>query len=113
MTTDVNFSLLAAEGEHVGLAPLYFGSQRALQTGTTISLNSVPENSKWADKFQSWAADFAVPSVYKVLVQQKTGTDAEYRFPDLQPESLAVDSSAMTETQRLRAAQIEKQLRGQ
>jgi hypothetical protein len=112
MTTDVNFSLLAAEGEQVGLTPLYFGSQRALGTGTPISLNRIPQNSKWGDKFLSWAADFGVPSVYKVLVQQKAGTDPAYRFPDKEPESLAVTTSGLTDAQRKRAMEIERQLSG-
>src|SRR6185436_15676506 len=44
MTTDVNFSLLAAEGQLVGLKPMYYGSQYALQTGTSISLMNEPPN---------------------------------------------------------------------
>jgi SAM-dependent MidA family methyltransferase len=112
MTTDVNFSLLAEEGSLVGLKPIFYGSQKALQTGTTVSLEILPPNSKWAGKFHSWASDFTMPSVYKVFVQQKEGTDPAYRFPDQDPESLSLDQSELTDAQRVRAAEIEKRLMG-
>src|SRR5690606_14450768 len=58
-TTDVNFSLLAAEGNLVGLQPIYYGAQRALQAGTGVSLDQVPSeraDEGNADEFRSWAA---------------------------------------------------------
>lgn len=91
MTTDVNFSLLAAEGELVGLTPLFYGSQRALGTATSVSLDTAPAGHVWPERFYAWAADFVRPSVYKMLLQQKAGTDPAYRFPDNQPEPLGVD----------------------
>jgi len=109
MTTDVNFSLMVVEGEQVGLKSMYFGSQGALQSGTSISLDPPPNRH---EKFDSWSIDFQNPSVYKVLVQQKDGTDKAYRFPDKEPESLGLDQSNLTTAERARAAQIEKQLLG-
>jgi SAM-dependent MidA family methyltransferase len=111
MTSDVNFSLLAAEGQLVGLRPIYFGSQAALQTGTGVSLEEVPAGSKWAPSFARWAEDFAVPSVYKVLVQQKADTDDEYRFPDNDPEPLGPDRIGLPEAAERRANEIEARLK--
>lgn len=113
-TIDVNFSLLAAEGEAVGLRPLYFGSQRGLQTGTSVKLDVVPparEREGNAAEFRSWADAFTQPSVYKLFVQQKEGTDPAYTFADTQPEPLGlVDLATLTPEQRKRAADIEKRL---
>jgi SAM-dependent MidA family methyltransferase len=110
MTTDVNFSLMVVEGELVGLKPMYFGSQGALHSGTTITFDNPPPYRH--EKFDAWSYDFENPSVYKVLVQQKEGTDKSYRFPDKKPESLGLDQSRLTESQRNLAAQIERQLTG-
>src|SRR5262245_40777837 len=109
MTTDVNFSLMAVEGDTVGLKSMYFGSQGALQSGTKVSLDPPPNRH---EKFDAWAIDFQNPSVYKVLVQQKLGTDKAYRFPDKDAESLGLDQSRLTQAERVRAAEIEKQLSG-
>jgi SAM-dependent MidA family methyltransferase len=115
-TIDVNFSLLAAEGEAVGLTPLYFGSQRGLQTGTSVNLNVVPaerEREGSAAEFTSWAEAFTQPSVYKLFVQQKVGTDPAYKFADTQPEPLGlVDLATLTPEQRTRAGEIAKRLGG-
>jgi SAM-dependent MidA family methyltransferase len=110
MTTDVNFSLMVVEGEHVGLKPIYFGSQGALRSGTRVTFDNPPRDRH--EKFDAWSYDFENPSVYKVLVQQKEGTDKAYRFPDKNPESLGLDQTRLTEAQRNRATQIEKQLIG-
>jgi len=115
MTTDVNFSLLAAVGQLAGLKPIYFGSQRALQTGTGVSLEKAPVDKRGiaiSEKFYPWASDFVNPGVYKVFVQQKEGTDPAYRYPDALPESLGLDRSSLTEAERLRAVEIEKRLTG-
>jgi hypothetical protein len=114
MTTDVNFSLLSVEGEQAGLKMLFYGSQKALQSGTTISLDEIPERAlreNLAEKFKSWALDFRGPSVYKVMIQQKEGTDSRYRFPDQDPESLEPEGG-LTAAQRERAAAIERRLSG-
>lgn len=115
-TTDANFTLLAAEGELVGLRPIYYGAQRALQAGTTVSLEAVPaerEREGNADEFRSWAESFAGPSVYKMLLQQKAGTDPAYRFPGRHPESLGLDTVTLTAEQQRRADDIARRLRGQ
>src|SRR5207302_974560 len=44
MTTDVNFSHLAAEGKTVGLEALYYGPQHSLQMGTSIKLDEAPSS---------------------------------------------------------------------
>jgi len=113
-TTDANFSLLAAEGELVGLRPIYYGAQRALQAGTSVSLETVPaERAREgnAEEFRRWAESFAGPSVYKMLLQQKTGTDPAYRFPGQHPESLDLGTATLTAAQRRRADQIAQRLK--
>lgn len=115
-TTDVNFSLLAAEGELVGLRPVYYGAQRALQAGTTVTLGTVPaerEREGNAGEFRDWAERFAGPSVYKMLLQQKTGTDPAYRFPGQYPESLDLGTATLTPEQRRRADLIAQRLKAQ
>jgi len=113
-TTDANFTLLAAEGEKVGLRPVYYGAQRALQAGTTVSLDTVPEARERegnAAEFQSWAQSFAGPSVYKMLLQQKTGTDSAYRSQGQHPESLNLEAIELTAEQRRRAEAITERLK--
>lgn len=115
-TTDANFSLLAAEGELVGLKPIYYGAQRGLQAGTTVSLATVPaerEREGNAAEFRSWADSFAGPSVYKMLLQQKTCTDPAYRFPGQYPESLDLGTATLTAEQRRRAETIAQRLKPQ
>ena len=113
-TTDVNFSLLAAEGEAVGLRPLFYGSQRSLQAGTRVSLDDVPperEREGNAEEFREWAKSFAEPGVYKMLLQQKAGTDAAYRYPARNPEALGLDRSRLNAAQRRRATALEERLK--
>jgi len=115
-TTDVNFSLLAAEGELVGLRPVYYGAQRALQAGTSVSLDTVPAERVRegnADEFRSWVESFLGPSVYKMLLQQKVGTDPAYRFTGQHPESLDLGTDRLTEAQRSRADEIAQRLKAQ
>ncbi len=113
-TTDANFSLLAAQGEVAGLRPIYYGAQRALQAGTTVRLDSVPaERAREGNtaEFQSWAESFAAPSVYKMLLQQKAGTDPAYRFAGQHQESLDLGTVTLTEAQRRRADLIAQRLK--
>jgi SAM-dependent MidA family methyltransferase len=113
-TTDVNFSLLAAEGGLVGLRPIYYGAQRALQAGTSVSLDSVPaerEREGNAGEFREWAQNFAAPSVYKMLLQQKFGTDPAYRFAGQYPESLDLGTATLSDEQRRRAEVIAQRLK--
>ncbi len=114
MTTDVNFSHVAAEGQGVGLQALYFGPQHSLIEGTSVKLDPPPagrgqtaddlyDYQQWADWFYSW-------EVYKVLVQQKANTDPAYRYPGTSGEPLPIAESSLTEAQRARMAEIEKKL---
>jgi len=115
-TTDVNFSLLAAEGELVGLRPVYYGAQRALQAGTSVSLDTVPAERVRegnADEFRNWVESFLGPSVYKMLLQQKAGTDQAYRFAGQHPESLDLGTDRLTDEQRSRADAIAQRLKAQ
>jgi SAM-dependent MidA family methyltransferase len=116
LTTDVNFSLLDVEGRQAGLRTLFYGSQKALQSGTPISLDDIPERAhrqNVVDQFISWASDFRAPSVYKMMLQQKEGTDSRYRFPDDDPEPLEPGGAALTAAQRELATAIERRLSGQ
>ena len=86
-----------------------------MQSGTSISLDEVPERAyrdNLAEKFISWASDFRAPGVYKVMIQQKEGTDKRYRFPDDDPEPLEASGAPLTPAQRELAAAIEKRLAG-
>lgn len=115
LTTDVNFSLMDVEGRQAGLRTLFYGSQKALQSGTSISLDEVPGRARRdnrVEQFISWASDFRAPSVYKVMIQQKEGTDSRYRFPDDDPEPLELGGAPLTAAQRELAAVIEKRLAG-
>jgi SAM-dependent MidA family methyltransferase len=116
ITTDVNFSLMAAEGRLAGLTTAYFGPQSAIQTGTPISLSVPPPrrqgNGELIDEFNTWAESFQTNTNYKLMVQQKDKTDASYSYPDKDPERLASDQNALSGPQQQKAAQIEKRLSG-
>jgi SAM-dependent MidA family methyltransferase len=115
LTTDVNFSLLDVEGRQAGLRTLFFGSQKALQSGTSVSLDEVPERARRErreDHFRSWVEDFRAPGVFKVMLQQKDGTDSRYRFPDDDPEPLEPRGAPLTPAQQQLAATIERRLAG-
>jgi SAM-dependent MidA family methyltransferase len=114
MTTDVNFSLMAAEGRLAGLTALFFGPQAAIQTGTPVSLEFVPPqrqgNDALAEEFLSWADNFRVNENYKLMVQQKDKTDTEYKYPHRISERIESDPGTLTEAQRVKADDIEKRL---
>jgi len=80
ITTDVNFGLLSEEGRPAGLRPVYFGAQRALRSGTGVSLDAPPPMQTPAQRldYAFWARDFESNDTFKVLVQQKEGTDPVY-----------------------------------
>ena len=114
MTTDVNFSHIAAEGKSVGLQALYFGPQHSLQEGTPIDLDEPPpgrgqtaddllDYRTWADLFYTWGA-------YKVLIQQKDHTDAAYRYPGQQAQALTVPENGLGPAESQRLPEIEKKL---
>jgi SAM-dependent MidA family methyltransferase len=102
LTTDVNFSLLSAEGELAALKTVYFGPQSALRAGTAINLPGANE----------WSQNFETNVYYKLMVQQKQGTDASYSYPQSRQEPLTTDPSTLSEVQRQRAQEIEKRLIG-
>jgi SAM-dependent MidA family methyltransferase len=105
LTTDVNFSLLAAAGQLAGLKHLYYGPQAALRTGTGIQF---PEGESY--EFNRWASTFETDANYRLMVQQKEGTDPQYTYPATNPDSLFGDASQWTEERRTKAAAIEKSL---
>jgi SAM-dependent MidA family methyltransferase len=114
MTTDVNFSLLSAEGRLAGLKTLYFGAHKALRHGTAVSLATPPPDRQsdagLYDEFLSWADKFETDANYKLMVQQKEGSDPSYVFPGKDPEPLESDENGFSEAQRKKAAAIEKRL---
>ncbi len=114
MTTDVNFSLLAAAGRLAGLKTLYFGAHKALRHGTAVSLATPPpdrqDNGELYTEFLAWADKFETDANYKLMVQQKEGADPAYVFPGRNPEPLESDENSLSEAQRKKAAAIEKRL---
>jgi hypothetical protein len=116
ITTDVNFSYLAAEGQSVGLKTVFFGPQRALRSGTSVSLRAIaaegPVASPRQKMFRAWSKDFLTSGAFKLLVQQKEHTDASYLYPDRDTEPLDVNEKGLSPAQRKRAAPIENRLNG-
>ncbi len=98
LTTDVNFSLMAVAGRLAGLTTVYFGPQKALRSGTAISLAAVPPDREHdgalKDEFKDWANEFQTNDNYKLMVQQKRNTDSQYVYPDANPESLGVSEAS-------------------
>ena len=117
ITTDVNFSLMDAEGRLAGLRTTYFGRQKALASGTTVSVDVIPparrNNDELVKEYQSWLKDFKNGDTFKLMVQQKANTDASYQYPDKEPEPLAVDEKGLTAAQQASAAGIEQALTAQ
>jgi SAM-dependent MidA family methyltransferase len=91
ITTDVNFGLLAEEGRSAGLRSVYFGAQRTLRFGTGVSLETPPPMQTPAQRldYAFWARDFESNDTFKVLVQQKDGTDPTYT--GLSPQNIPLD----------------------
>ena len=54
--------------------------------------------------------DFLADDVFKVLVQQKDGTDSSYIYPDQHPLVLEVNEDDLTPRERKLALEIEKEL---
>ena len=114
ITSDVNFSLVAAEGRSVGLNIAFYGRQRVLQAGTSIKLNELPPDQSDGDaharQYNSRLEYFKTSRAFKLLVQQKENTDASYVYPDPDREPLDVNEADLRPLQRNRAAEIEKRL---
>lgn len=115
MTTDVNFSHVAAEGTTVGLRPVYFGPQHALQLRTPIRIDAPPPGRGLTEydraDYMEWAGLFRTWEVYKVLIQQKNGTDPSYVYPTDFAEPLPISEAGLTAEQRAHIAAIEKMLK--
>ena len=115
ITTDVNFSHLADAGRLVGLRPMYYGQQQALQAGTQISIDTPAAtrnltNSDDIEDYRTWVGYFSTWSAFKVMVQQKEGADPAYAYPGANAEPLAVQEDSLPAATRARAAAIEKRL---
>ena len=114
ITTDVNFSLMDAEGRLVGLSTAYYGSQKALATGATANIDVIPParqgNDGLVSEYQSWLKDFKAGDSFKLMVQEKAGTDPSYKYPDTDPEPLVLNENDLTPAQKQIAAAIEKAL---
>ncbi len=108
LTTDVNFSLLAAAGKGVGLTHLYYGPQAALRTGSGIAF---PDQQPY--EFSRWATTFETDANYRLMIQQKDGTDPEYAYPAKPADPLFSDPSSWSAERRARTAAIEKTLSGE
>lgn len=117
ITTDVNFSLMEAEGALVGLKTVYFGAQKALASGTPINVDVMPEarrgNQELEQEYQSWLKDFKEGDTFKLMVQEKASTDANYRYPAKASEPLALKEKDLNPSQQQAAAEIEQVLTSQ
>ena len=106
----MNFSHMSGEGERVGLSTVYFGPQRALLAGTPISLDGPAPVPERAAEFRHWADMFSTDRDFKILLQQKRGTDSRYRFPAGEMQPLAVDDHDLNSSQRQRADRLAERL---
>ena len=113
ITTDVNFGLLAAEGRRSGMRTIYFGPQKALRSKTSISARSAhpKPGSLTGEKQQTFWSQFETAGEFKLLIQQKTGTDNSYTYPDTHPEVLETGDAGIGNTQYRRSVAIEQRLR--
>lgn len=114
ITSDVNFSQLAIEGRLTGLRTLYFGPQRALRAAQSISLTAKnPTSSPNREKdLNAWLTEFARDGKFKLLIEQKQGTDDAYVYPDNHPETLDLDESRLNVAQRRKVIEAEHNLHG-
>src|SRR5579871_219343 len=114
ITTDVNFSLMEAEGRLAGLTTAYYGKQKALATGATANIDVIPParqgNDGLVSEYQSWLKDFKTGDSFKLMVQEKAGTDPSYKYPDTDPEPLVLNENDLTAAQKQIAATIEHAL---
>ena len=116
ITTDVNFSHVVEEGRAAGLQPIFFGPQHTLITGTNIDIETPPPTRNAADSadiedYNSWVQSFYTWDVFKILIEQKEGTDPAYNFPDGRAEPLTVQKENLPQGQQEAELQIERRLR--
>jgi len=105
---------LAIEGRLTGLRTLYFGPQKALRAGQSISftaknLTSSPNREK---DLNAWLTEFARDGKFKLLIEQKQGTDDAYVYPDNHPETLDLYESRLNVAQRRKVIEAEHNLHG-
>ena len=110
MTADVNFSHMAEEGKSSGLKPLFFGPQKTLISGTTVSLDDAPPDRDFFD-YDSWVQNFYTWNVYKILIEQKEKTDPAYAFPGTEPEPLTLNVANLPQEKQKLEKEIEQRLR--
>jgi hypothetical protein len=60
----------------------------------------------------AWLAEFARDGKFKLLIEQKQGTDDAYVYPDNHPETLDLDESRLNVAQRQKVVEAEHNLRG-
>ena len=102
MTTDVNFTALAEAGRTAGLRTLHFGVQGDMAEPVKPQILAAVATLPALDKQRRNAESFLYGSPeYKVLVQQKDGTDPSFRF---------ADASAEVVSPLRRAAEIQENL---
>jgi len=111
MTSDVNFSHMAEEGKSSGLVPLFFGAQKNLISGTTISLDTLPAGQD-PGEFDSWVLNFYTWNTYKMLIEQKEKTDPAYNFPGPEPEDLVVTAEKLEADKQKLAREVAERLSG-
>lgn len=114
ITTDVNFGDLAAEGLLAGFRTVYFGPQKTLQVGTSVSFSE--KNPGWllpnrATELGEWLKQFATNGMFKILLQQKLQTDDAYLYPDTHSEPLDTGEAKLNVAQRQRVVEIEQRIR--
>jgi SAM-dependent MidA family methyltransferase len=88
MTADVDFSALAESGERAGLRVVHYGPQSDLAAGLPW-FESMPRRARDKTKKAGIKAFFTGADSFRLLVQQKAGTDEAYRFSDKPPEAIA------------------------
>ncbi|MFA6091589.1 MAG: SAM-dependent methyltransferase [Elusimicrobiota bacterium] len=110
MTTDQNFTALAKSGAQAGLMPIHFGPQGDLAIGLGVGPKELADHRRPASKDESswittlksmidesWLHKFVTDhGSFKILVQQKKGTDPAYVFP-AQKEGTVSDDLALGE----------------
>jgi SAM-dependent MidA family methyltransferase len=110
MTTDVNFSQAAEEGKSAGLRAVFFGPQHNLVAATPVVLESSPPPDRDLEDYNAWVQNFYTWDVYKVLIEQKEGTDSSYSFPGMDAEPLTVNAENLTAAQQDVEHDIERRL---